>query len=339
MKNIILIDCKKEQIIDFLKGLQEKTKISWEIEATLSNWGRTSLWLKLKRYLMYFYVSFKVFCHRKEYNKIVGWQQFYALIFVFYCRIFKVKKTFSVYIMNFTYKNKKGIIGKIYFKFMRYILQSKYIDGIHVPSREYASLCAKNFHIKENKFCIIPFGIPDLYGKYSPLEEKREYILAIGRSNRDYDWLINEWRNISINLYIISDEYKPINKLPSNVKVIDNVSGEKQYPYILGCKLLILPIKNGNICSGDTVLLTAMALKKTVIVTFPSTLSEMYLKDGENGFLVNKNHGELKKLLITIKEKNIDLGENARKSYLENFSRISMGEKMGKIIQKIENID
>lgn len=332
MKNIILIDCKKEQIIDFLKGLQEETKISWEIEATLSNWGRTSLWLKLKRYLMYFYVSFKVFCHRKEYNKIVGWQQFYALIFVFYCRIFKVKKTFSVYIMNFTYKNKKGIIGKIYFKFMRYILQSKYIDGIHVLSREYASLCAKNFHIKENKFCITPFGIPDLYGKYSPLEEKREYILAIGRSNRDYDWLINEWRKINIKLYIISDEYKPTINIPNNIEIINNISGEKQYPYILGCKLLILPIKDSNICSGDTVLLTAMSFKKTVIITTPSTLSEMYIKNRINGLLVEKVHGELKKLIDEIEKENINLGENARKSYKKFFSRFNMGKKVGNFI-------
>lgn len=289
MKNVILTDGEIDELIDFKKGIQEETKLSWIIESTISNWGRTNFWLKIKRYLVYFYVPFKVFLHRKDYNMIIGWQQFYALILAFYCRFFNVKKDFFIYVINFTYKDKKGILGKIYFRFMKYILQSKYIDRIYVLSIEYIDFCVKKLNIKKEKFCVVPFGVPDLYRKYKPLKETNEYILAIGRSNRDYDWLINEWSEINIKLYIISDEYKPVINIPNNVKIINNISGEEQYPYILGCKLLILPIKDSNICSGDTVLLTAMSFKKTVIITTPSTLAEMYIKDRINGLLVKKH--------------------------------------------------
>ena len=115
MKNVILTDGEIDELIDFKKGIQEETKLSWIIESTISNWGRTNFWLKIKRYLVYFYVPFKVFLHRKDYNMIIGWQQFYALILAFYCRFFNVKKDFFIYVINFTYKDKKGILGKIYF--------------------------------------------------------------------------------------------------------------------------------------------------------------------------------------------------------------------------------
>lgn len=97
--------------------------------------------------------------------------------------------------------------------------------------------------------------------------------------------------------------------------------------------MLILPIKDSNICSGDTVLLTAMSFKKTVIITTPSTLAEMYIKDRINGLLVKKTHGELKKLVDMVEKENVNLGELARLSYKKNFSRFVMGKKVGKYIR------
>ena len=113
MNNIILADCLEEELTDLKEGLEDSTKQNWKIYSTISNWGRTSLWKKIKRYLVYFLAPIKVFLKRKEYSKIIGWQQFYALIFAFYCNIFKVKKNFNLYVVNFTYKEKNGFVGKI----------------------------------------------------------------------------------------------------------------------------------------------------------------------------------------------------------------------------------
>ena len=65
----------------------------------------------------------------------------------------------------------------------------------------------------------------------------------------------------------------------------------------------------------------------TVIITTPSTLAEMYIKDRINGLLVKKTHGELKKLVDMVEKENVNLGELARLSYKKNFSRFVMGEK------------
>ena len=64
---------------------------------------------RVKRYLKYFAVAFKYFLSRKKYGAIVGWQQFYTLIFVFYCSLFRVKKRNTVVVLSFIYKDKTYI--------------------------------------------------------------------------------------------------------------------------------------------------------------------------------------------------------------------------------------
>lgn len=107
-----------------------------------------------------------------------------------------------------------------------------------------------------------------------------------------------------------------------------------QYPYIMGCKALIIPIDIENICSGDTVLLTAISFKKIVIVTEKSTLAEMYVNNGKDGFVVSKNKGELTKLINLINHNNLKVGNKAREKYLNNYSRKIMGYKIGKSIME-----
>ena len=334
MYNIILADCDSQEIEEFKKGLEDITQDEFIIKSRVSNWSRASIWKKIKRYIIYFIFPLKIFFNRKKYHTIIGWQQFYTLIFCFYCRLFRVKKTFNVHVVNYTYKSKKGIVGKIYYKFFKYILESKYIDYLYVPSSEYIKQCTSDFNIKKELFVVLPFGVLDRYETYINSKIDDEYFLAIGRSNRDYDWLIDEWKNIKYNLYIISDEFKPNYKVPKNIKIIGDVSGNEQYPYIMNCKALIIPILKENICSGDTVLLTAFSFKKNVIVTKNSTLAEMYISDRKDGFVVDKTKKELKEIINLIANKKIDLGKNARNKYLNNFSRYSMGCNVGKIVKE-----
>lgn len=333
MDNYIFADCCEEELQDLKKGLEDGLKEKCLIISAISNWGRTNIWLKIKRYLIYFIAPLKVFFRRKKIKRLFGWQQFYTIIFCFYCRIFHVKKTFSVYVINFTYREKNGIIGKLYHSFMKYSINNKYVDLLFVPSIDYIDICSKSLEIDSSKIKTLPFGIPDQYERYKDNYIQEKYILSIGRSNRDYDWLINEWNNIDYPLYIISDTYKYNKDNNNNIKIINNISGDKQFPYIMGCKALIIPIKQGNVCSGDTVLLTAMSFKKNVIVTDNSTLSELYVINNNNGYIVDKNNSNLKEIIDNIISNKIDLGEKARKSYLDNYSRIKMGNNISKIIK------
>jgi glycosyltransferase involved in cell wall biosynthesis len=226
---------------------------------------------------------------------------------------------------------------------MFYCVHNDYLDYIHVPSRNYAKICEHSFNIPENKIIVAPFGLPDTYNKWKNSSvEYENYSFAIGRSNRDFDWLVNVWGGIKNELLVIaSDTYKPTVALPHNVIHRTDISGDLQFPYIANCKAVIIPIDNGAICSGDTVLLKAMSFYKTVIATSPSTLGEMYIEDEVNGILVEKDATNINKTRNKIMsylgddDKLSSIGNEARKSYELYYSRKSMGENIGnEILEK-----
>ena len=339
-KNLILADCDEEEIKSFAEGLQVAIGEKFEIKNKECN-GSHNLINNIKRYVSYFIYPFKFFINRKKYNYIIGWQQFFALFFVFYCNLFHVKKENIVVVCNFTYKEKGFLVKKIYRRFIKFCIDNEYLDYIHVLSKKYAQKCSKEFNVPLNKFITTTFGLPDTYEKWKDSKvEYNNYSLAIGRSNRDYDFLINVWKKISNDqkLLIICDQYKTNKKLPDNIIIRNDITGDKQFPYIINCKLMIIPLKNSNICSGDTVLLKAMSYSKPVVITKPSTLAEMYIENNENGISLEKNVEEfytniLKLLLDNRKMESI--GKNARKKYLEKYSRYAMGKNIGREIKII----
>ncbi len=342
-ENIILSDCEEWKIKDFKEGVSEVTNKKFKIISKICI-GKRTLINNIYRYITYIFWPFKIFLKRSKYDVIIGWQQFFTIFFSFYCNLFKVKKENKIVIANFTYKPKNGIKGKIYKKLMKFCLNPIYIDYIHVPSANYAKQISKDFNIGEKKFIVAHFGIEDMFEKYKKLkkEQNNDYTLALGRSNRDYDFLISEWKKIpnTYKLIIISDTYKTNKKLPNNITILNNVVGDKQYNYIINSKMMIIPINKENICSGDTVLLTAMSFEKLVVVTKPSTLAEMYIENGVNGIALEKRKDEFAKNILNIlKDENkiLAIGKNARKIYLDKYSRVAMGERIGEVLNENSN--
>jgi glycosyltransferase involved in cell wall biosynthesis len=334
-KNIILADCEMEEIQEFGQGIEQKVGQPFEIKnKKLIHHGT---WNNIKRYMSYFIYPIGFAIHHKRYEYVIGWQQFFAIIYAGVCRLLHVKKDNIVVALNFTYKEKKGLRGLIYKRFMYYCVHNDYLDYIHVPSWNYAEICEQSFNIRKNKIIVAPFGLPDTYNKWKNSSvEYENYSFAIGRSNRDFDWLVNVWGGIENELLVIaSDTYKPTVALPHNVIHRTDISGDLQFPYIANCKAVIIPIDNGAICSGDTVLLKAMSFYKTVIATSPSTLGEMYIEDEVNGILVEKDATNINKTRNKIMsylgddDKLSNIGNKARKSYELYYSRKSMGENIG----------
>lgn len=335
-KNVILADCDPNEIVDFVDGLSSSSNKSFDVISVRSNRHHGGFFKELTRYFIYFIAPLKILITRKKYNYIIGWQQFYTNILAFYCRLFHVKKINTIISVNFTYKKKKGFIGKIYHMFMRYSLNNKYIDFFHVLSEKYADRCANELGLDRSKFIVTTFGIPDTLKKWSESKVAcNDYVLSIGRSNRDFDFLLQLFAQEilqSHKLIIISDTFKPTFKIPSNVTIYDNITGSESMPWIANADIMILPIADGNIASGDTVLLTGMMFNKAVIITQPSTLAEMYITNNKNGIVINKDAAEAANViaeLLADKTKLEAIGNNARQSFLNNFSRLSLGSKIG----------
>lgn len=337
-KNIVICDCHSSEVKSLCDALNSTDKV-FETCSHIANWKRTGKLGEVRRYGKYFAVAFKYFITRKKYNVIIGWQQFYALIYGFFCALFHVKKNNVVIVLNFTYKEKKGKLAGVYRWFMKRCVETGYIDYIHVLSNNYARIISEEFKFPVDRIIVFPFGINDPYEKFSalpypdtaPLEG---YALSIGRSNRDYDFLIRAWENINYPLIIISDTYEGGNRNNENISIIRNVAGEESYPWIANCNAMIIPIDDGTICSGDTVLLTSLAVKKKVVITLPSTLAEMYIVNEENGLCLKKDEQSFKTVIseVLFSDKYDYLEEKARESYLDNYSRYSMGVRLNRTI-------
>ena len=336
-ENIILCDCRADEVSSLSKALLNNGK-TFSIKSHIANWKRTGAVSELKRYGKYFLVALKCFFKRKKYGTIIGWQQFYALIFAFYCSLFGVKKCNKILVLNFIYKEKKGKFAKLYFWFMKKCLSTGYVDYLHVLSKNYAEIVSETFNFPIDNIIVFPFGVNDPYDSFSKLERPKiapeDYILSIGRSNRDFDFLIKAWQGIEYPLVVISDTYNGNNLGNNFVQIINNVAGSESYPWIANCDGMIIPIDDGTICSGDTVLLTALAMKKKVLITAPSTLAEMYIEDKQNGLLTHKDIDEFNGIVsdMVFTDKYDYLCDNARQSYLTNFSRMSMGENIAKLL-------
>ena len=334
-QNVALFDSNAKEAEDFIKGLKDSTGENWTALICNSNKGRKGL-ANIIRYLKYFTFPFKIFLNRKKYGTIIGWQEFYGLIFAFYCRLFHVKKGNKLVIKNFIYKPKKGFIGKIYFRFMNYIVKSGYIDIYICASKTNAEYCCEIFNESKGEFVFIPFGVNDFSKNISTdIPPKNNYILSLGRSNRDWDFLIEAFKCIPYNLKIVCDELHR-DELPANIEILNNVWGHESHEYIYNCKCMIVPIADGRIASGDTVLLKAMSFSKPVIITKPSCLADDYVQDGYNGIVINKDKEELASAVKRIwedKELYENLSGNSRKHYLENHSLYTYGCNVGELLK------
>ena len=330
--NVALFDSTAKKAEDFIAGLKQATGLPWEAKVLTSNQGRKNKFANMMRYVKYFAFPFKIFLNRKKYGCIVGWQAFYGLLFAFYSKLFRVKKGNALLIKNFIYKPKKGLIGKIYYSFMRYTVKSEYVDVFVCSSENYCDYCAKMFDEPRERFVFLPFGIND-YTKIMDFSKPatNDYILALGRSNRDWDFLIDALAGTEYPLRIVCDELHREN-LPENIQIYNNVWKEASYEFIRNCKCMIIPILDGQIVAGETVLLQAMSFSKPIIITKPSCLADDYVTDGKTGLVIPKEKDALLSAIKKLYEDESLYGEiakNCRKLYEDKHSLYSFGINVG----------
>lgn len=339
--NVVFSDSTYEEGEAFLAGLRDITKTEWILKVCNSNGIRSSKWKNIKRYMIYCLYPLWIFFHRNKYNMIIAWQAFYGLLLAFYCRLFHVQKTNTLIIKNFTYKPKKGLVGCIYDHFLRYIVTSGYIDMYICTAKKHCLYCSERFQIPKNYFVAIPFAINDYASQYSGGKTSNEkFVLALGRSNRDWEFLINSLADSQYKVIIICDQLKK-DHLPPNIEIINNVADIKSHQYIERCTCVVIPIKDGNIASGETVVLKAMSFGKPIIVTRPSCIAEEYVVEGVNGMIIDKNKHQLIEAIqriFTDSHLYKDLSAGGRKTFLEKHYLYHYGAKIMTAYSNLQHI-
>lgn len=290
------------------------------------------------RYLVVIINSFRLFLHHRHIKNMVTWQQMHGLFFAAYSRIFHIRKHIDLTVLTFIYKPKKGFIGKIYESFIKFAIEGKYIDRIICFSENEAEHYKTIFPKASGKFRSTLFGVIDEAEKYTisasaPDSNSGGYLFSVGRSNRDYSFLLQAMDNSPYKLVIACDSLNAQSP-SSNITIRTDVSyGESLYTLIANSYCIIVPLDDPNISSGQFVFIQAGMFGKPVIVTKTNTLKE-YVIDGYNGIVIDKTekalHNAIQRCLDPAEYER--MSNNARHHYDDTFTMQAMSNRTAKLI-------
>lgn len=329
---LLLTDFKASSDWNFCQRLSYFSECSFDVK--YNNWA-LSYQSKWKRLLSYFCFPFYFLFIPKNISVIVSWQQFFGLLYAFYCRLFHVKKTCKVYIMTFIYKPKSGIVGKIYKRFMTYIVQSEYVDKLIVFTKNEVEHYAQTFGVSKDKFFYTPYTLGEMAeSKDDEYLRKKMYVFSTGRSNRDYELLLKVFENSEHSLHIACNTLSP-DTIPHNICIYTNMFGEDMRKHMYNSYCVAIALKDPNISSGQLVFLQAMQMGKPIVCTRCSAVSD-YLTDGYNALLVNTESEwkEAIERLFTDCELYDRISKNAYNDYLTKYSSNSMARSIGQMIKE-----
>ena len=333
-KNVILLDSAPQPEWNFRELLERETGEAWTIWHINSHFSDSSFKKKIK----FFLFPLKVLFQRKELDTILSYQQFYGLIFAFYCDLLHLKKRNRLIVTTFIYHPKQGWKGKLYRWFIRRAVCSQALDKIVCFSSTEPAYYAELLDAPLDKFVYVPFGIGDL-GRYSdapPPPEKR-FVLSVGKSNRDYDFLVDCLKDTSYSVRILSDTYLR-KDLGPNIQVYSDVFGEDYYKMLSACYCVVVPLQDIHISAGQFVFLQAMMFGKPLIATRSDTVTD-YITDGKNGFIIDKERAILLDRLERLyHEPQLyhKMAQEGRCQFLQNYSLESMARKIGDIWRSME---
>jgi len=156
--------------------------------------------------------------------------------------------------------------------------------GVITNSQAEIPALAKRFNLPENRFCYVP-----LNSTVEPVEKPlpgEGFILAAGRSLRDYPTLIEAATDIDAPIIIIggSDDLRHT-ELPANVTFLREVDRETYLDYVRRCSIMVLPLQKTVRPTGQVVLLEAMSFGKPVIASEQVGTVD-YIKHDKNGMLI-----------------------------------------------------
>ena len=217
---------------------------------------------------------------------------------------------------------------RIYFGFV-FSIVDKVICHSTLEVQRYTRLFS-NSRSAHARFVYIPYGLyisgRDAQTQLSKTaDDNRPYILAAGRSGRDYATLFQAIESHDIDLHVVCDSDNALAGLtiPSNVSILRACYDSGYVNELRNCLFVVIPLGVNDISAGQMVLIQAMAFAKPTIITRTATVEE-YVVHGKQSLLVSQGSvAELRAAinrLINDSELAAQLGSNAVASFENSFS-------------------
>lgn len=283
----------------FFDGLADSLKNSKiQIIEKINNESVKNIFHKIKQVLTWFFTPLSFWIrNRKKARFVFCWQQFYGLFLLFILHFFRSKSSTKIIVLNFIYIPKKGFFGKLYKKFVYFAISDKHLHRVFCNSSKEIEEYSKHFSLPLSLFKFERFSltrkIPD-----DIVSEKGDYFLSAGRSNRDYNFLIDVFRKMpEEKLYIVCDNLNEKN-IPPNVKVFPNTFLNEYYQLLAKCFAVIISLADAQASSGQLVLQDASMFSKPIIVTENNGIKD-YLNS--NCIVISKEEGAVLTAINSLK--------------------------------------
>lgn len=274
-----------------------------------------------------------------EYDIVVGSSLYYSLILR---KIYRGRQKFVL--LNFSLTRivhtTKSRLGRY---FLAWILNEANL--IICPSAVQKNFLDQSLPKCREKTVVVPLGIDDVY--YLPHYKNREnYILSVGRDNgRDYVTVVETAKLLPLERFLIVCSERNlvcVSDIPSNVEIKYDVDIKRLRELYYSAKLMVLAtqddsFEDGSDCSGQTVLLEAMASGLPVIASRKKYINE-YVQDGEDALLVNFYDVEdiVKKIKIfNSRTESIRIAKSARIRVEKDFSTRRMAENLYDVFKRM----
>ena len=264
-----------------------------------------------------------------------GWASF----LVSALQTFGFMRSMKHVILQFIMREKDSSLrSKIKYLIMRFIFSSVHIAVC--SSTAEASYYLKAFRWNEGRIRFIPFHLDPEYLN-APHDGSGGFILTAGRTFRDYDTFLDAVTGIDHRVIVVASPLNiDINNLPENVSVQYDLSIAELTDLMRKSSIVVVPLVDRRISTGQSVFLQAMAMGKAVVVTRTAGTVD-YIDHLENGLLVPPGDSrEMRKAieyLMGNDEERARMGKNARQRVINSCLPRHYFENVKNLVCQQEN--
>ncbi len=314
---------------DFVPGNQDEiTFISMHTADRYQKWGK--IFTSYPAYLRLAWRAMQELNLRK-YDLVVAWESDTGLPIAFLRKLLR-HKTPPLFILTFSVRGPLAHFRPL----LRYAVQGA--DFLTVPTQYEKEYYANWLNYPVEKIIYCPYGTYDIHPKQASVV-KKQFVFSGGRSERDYLTLFKAISDLNIPFIVNA---RPFNlrglSIPPNVTINDILPFEAFRELNINARFVVVPLDNVKQAAGITSVLYAMSAGKAVIASDNPGLHD-YIRDGETGiFTPPGDHVKLRQAIRTLWENPSladQMGINARRVYLENFTHEAFAKRVVRTTQEI----
>ena len=216
------------------------------------------------------------------------------------------------------------------------------VDFLTCLSRSDMALMQERYHIPDSRIGLLAFpstSRDDQWRRLRTQTSPGNYVLASGRSFRDYGTLLRAVEGLNVPVRILARQFNmPRIPIPSNVEFSELLPLNQYYAAMLAARIVVVPLVRLEHSAGESHVVDAMAAGKPIVVTDSPSIRD-YVQHGENGLLVppgdaNAMRRAIQHLLDNPSEAE-QLARNARNDYETKYEFSRRSRKVNCLLHSI----